>query len=119
MCAGVRFSPPTHVILLLLAAILLAPHESAAHARLQTASPAANAQLDQSPAEIRLSFTEPIEVRLSRITVRSDDRLQTLTVAGVPGDAHSCIAPLTPLKAGGYVVDWRVVSSDGHAMSGS
>ena len=119
MCARVRFPRLTWVILSIVVALLLSPRESAAHAKLQAASPSANSQLDQSPSEIKLSFTEPIEVRLSKITVRSARQSQALSVSGVPGDRRSCIAALTPLKPGAYVVDWQVVSSDGHATSGS
>ena len=119
MCARVRLSTLTRLVLALTLAILLWPRESAAHARLQTASPAPNSELDQSPSEIKLAFTEPIEVRLSRITVRSGEQSQTPGISRVPGDPRSCLAALTPLRPGAYVVEWRVVSSDGHAMSGS
>ena len=119
MCACVRLRPVVSVLLSSVIAILLTARESAAHAKLQTASPPANSQLDQSPSEIKLSFTEPIEVRLSKITVRSAKQSQAPSVSSVPGDRRSCIAGLTPLKAGAYVVDWQVVSSDGHATSGS
>lgn len=119
MCARVRFLPRTWLVLPVAAALLLSPQPSAAHARLQTASPPASSRLDRSPSEIKLSFTEAIEVRLSRITVRSGGQLQTPGISPVPGDPRSCIAAITPLKSGAYIVDWRVVSRDGHAMSGS
>jgi copper transport protein len=121
MCACVRLRPSIWLILSFAVAMFGPARESAAHAKLQTARPAADAQLNEPPSEIKLSFTEPIEVRLSTIAVRdrSSERAQTVHASAVAGDRRSVAAPLTPLQPGVYVVDWRVVSADGHAMTGS
>jgi len=37
----------------------------------------------------------------------------------VDGDRRSCMVALTPLEPGTYVIEWRVVSVDGHAMTGT
>ena len=110
------------IALLAFASVVLLPaRDASAHAKLRASIPAANAQLDESPSEIRLSFTEAIEPALSSITVR--DRATNgsgmIRAHSVPGDARTCVAPLEPLRPGAYVVEWRTVSADGHAMTGS
>jgi copper transport protein len=109
------------VVAALGAVLIFIPRAAGAHAKLRTAKPAANAQLDTPPPEIRLTFTEPIEPALSTVTLRTPagDRSQIIHGRRVPGDSRSCVAPLEPLKPGSYVVEWRVVSVDGHAMTGS
>ncbi len=108
-------------LLALAAGVFLPAREAAAHAKLRSSTPAANAQLDESPSEIRLSFTEAIEAGLLSITVRDQAGSGSRNIRGhaVPGDARTCAAPLDRLQPGAYTVEWRAVSADGHAMTGS
>ena len=110
------------VVALALATIVFAGAGQAdAHARLRSASPADGARLDDAPREIRLTFSEAIEAPLSSVTVRdaAGNRFAVIHAVSVPGDRRTCAAPLRALKPGSYVVEWRVVSADGHAMTGS
>lgn len=91
-----------------------------AHAQLLEANPAPGSTLDTPPAEIRLTFNEPIG---------SDSRLSLFDNAfyaqpGVnsfidPQNANQLVATLPPLAAGIYNVNWTAVSADGHLISGS
>jgi copper transport protein len=109
------------VTVALAAVFLLTARTAGAHARLRSASPADGAQLDRAPQEITLTFTEPVEAALSTVTLRdpAGSRLETVRGRIVPGDRRSCVASLPQLQPGAYVVEWRVVSVDGHAMTGS
>lgn len=95
------------------------PVAAAVHAQLVASSPAAGDTLRQPPAEIRLVFSEPVEAVLAGIRlVRPDESILELVARADPADVRVVLAPLPPLDPGGYRVAWRVVSADGHAVSG-
>ncbi len=74
-----------------------------------------------SPTRIRLVFSEEIEASLGRIRlVAPDGNVTTLKSAGDPHDVSALIAPIpSPLGAGVYRVEWRIVSEDGHPIDGT
>jgi copper transport protein len=113
---------PTGPLSALLAALLLllvaAPAQ--AHLHLTGSAPAAGDSVSAAPAEIRLSFTERVELGFSDISligplgeVRTGD-------PGVPVDSPSVLVVrvLGGLVAGEYTVRWRAASADGHPMEG-
>ena len=73
-----------------------------------------------SPTRIRLVFSEEIEASLGRIRlVAPDGNVTTLKSAADPHDVSALIAPIpSPLGAGVYRVEWRIVSEDGHPIDG-
>lgn len=88
-----------------------------AHAALTGASPADNAVLDAAPKTLSLSFSEPVSPLVLRLVLPSgvasplrDFVLRDRTVE---------ITPPAGLENGTYVLTWRVVSEDGHPVSGS
>ncbi|MHB1132827.1 MAG: copper resistance CopC/CopD family protein [Chloroflexota bacterium] len=94
-----------------------------AHANLVRSSPAANAILAESPKELRLTLSEPPELRLSDVRVL-DRAGQRTTAPGQPrletGAGAMLVVPLQPLADGIYTVLWRVTSTvDGHVSQGS
>jgi len=92
----------------------------AAHATLVSSEPAANSQLAVAPRRIRLVYSEPVEGRLSRVTlVASAGGTIVLKPAADPRDVHAVIAPVDSVAPGRYKVDWRVVSADGHPVNGA
>ena len=66
-------------------------------------------------------FSEEVEASLGRIRlVAPDGNVTTLKSAGDPHDVSALIAPITsPLGAGVYRVEWRIVSEDGHPIDGT
>lgn len=97
---------------------------ASAHANLLRADPLPNAILDQSPAEIRLGFTEPLEPQFSRILLRDQNGtiLQTVPSQVNPDDPTEMVLSLTAgsLPDGVYTVVWRALSvADGHSTLGS
>jgi hypothetical protein len=91
-----------------------------AHNTLVASNPADQATVQASPSTVELTFDQPVQ---------KGDGLNTVSVAGPgrtawktgPVDVASNIvsAPLDELgPAGGYTVTYRIVSADGHPVSG-
>jgi copper transport protein len=90
------------------------------HTRLVSSEPSKDARLAESPRQLRLVFSEPVEARLSRITlVRADSTSISVAPTGDPRNARGIVAPLEGLAPGAYRVLWRIVSADGHPIEGS
>lgn len=88
------------------------------HTVLRSVTPAAGARLDRAPAEIVLVFSEPVSPTFAQVSLSHDG-------ADVPIGAPT-VADLTvrtqvtgTLAAGGYQIALRVVSQDGHPVSGT
>jgi copper transport protein len=93
-----------------------------AHANLYRSDPPANAVLTQSPAEIRLWFTEPVEPEFSRFALRdTGGKIVDAPSSQVdPADSAQLVMRPPTLPNGLYTVTWRVVSTtDGHETQGS
>jgi copper transport protein len=93
-----------------------------AHAVLVKSDPIANAVLAESPAEIRLWFTEPLEPAYSSFQLRDAMGALVSTPPSVvdAADDHQLVMAPGELPDGLYTVTWRNVSSaDGHGMAGS
>jgi methionine-rich copper-binding protein CopC len=108
----------------LVAAILLvaAADRALAHAKLVSTSPAANEMAMPPPSELRLKFSEVIELKFAKVNVTGPDKkaVKTGALKLDEGDKTTLIIPLaTPLDDGNYTVSWQVVSTDGHKVKGS
>lgn len=105
------------VATVLAAAILLAAPASA-HVALIHTDPAAGAVLTQAPEEIRLTFNEP--VRLTDEAVRLFDAGGRLEAASAVIEATVVVVELPEgLGEGTHLLSWRVISYDGHPLSGN
>lgn len=94
---------------------LLAPAASA-HDELVSSSLQSDEALDQAPTEVVLTFSgEPLELGTTAMVTDLDgtDHATSTTV-----DGHDAVIAIGPLEDGFYDVRWRVVSSDGHPLSG-
>ncbi|WP_433675347.1 copper resistance CopC family protein [Microbacterium gorillae] len=93
------------------------PTAASAHDQLVSSDPAADAQLDTAPTVVTLEFSAAImDTGLAMTVVDADgaDHLVDEPVA----DGTTVTANLDTLPVGGYQIRWRVVSSDGHPISG-
>ena len=91
-----------------------------AHSLLLESSPAAEATVSASPPQVTLRFNNRIEKRLSRITVVDQAGTpRALAIAVADGDADRLTAAVPALPPGAYRVEWHVLSTDGHVVSGS
>lgn len=91
-----------------------------AHAQVLERDPAPGSSPAAAPAQVRLSFTEPVEAAFDPIKVFDErgERVDETSARVEPGDPDTLVADLQELPAGVYAVDWRVTSVDGHVVSG-
>lgn len=98
--------------------VLLTPGVARAHGGLRKAIPAPAAVLDTVPREIRLEFSEAVELAFTRVELtgvngpiqvgapRFADQTRRIIVTSIE----------RPLTAGRYTVKWQVAGADGHPV---
>ena len=104
-------------VLVPLAVPMLLPVTSA-HDTLISSSPATGESLEQAPKTLELTYSDEV-LNLSpvvRLSNSAGEEIFTQTPA-VSGNTASIDLPALP--ADSYRVQWRVVSSDGHAIEGT
>ena len=103
----------------IVAAVTLAAGPAAAHARLVSSTPAANATVAPTRA-VSLTFSERSVPAFSSFDVvnAAGEKVEIRVSASEDGKTLTGTLP-RPLTAGTYRVDWRIASSDGHRMTGS
>ena len=101
-----------------LLALLLTVASADAHSLLLESSPAANSALAAPPAELRLRFNNRIEKRLSRLRLVSEHGEARDLALAIDGAADWLTAPVPAIAPGRYRVEWQVLSTDGHVVSG-
>lgn len=117
---GVLILLPTLLAVLLSLTVGAAP--ASAHAALASTTPAQGSELAAMPAAVSLLFTE--EVALSPRSLQVTDAHGKRVDDGRPehagGDSRTVrVALLAGSGKGSYTVTWRVVSVDGHPVSGT
>ncbi|MGE0878965.1 MAG: copper resistance CopC/CopD family protein [Acidimicrobiia bacterium] len=91
---------------------------ASAHAQLLSTDPTSGTRVETAPTEIRLNFSESVTLPKNAVQLTDRDR-QPVKVGDVRLDGTSVVAPLPALANGGYVVTYRVVSSDSHPITGT
>src|SRR5438093_1067754 len=90
-----------------------------AHAALLRTDPPAGSVLDTAPKQIRLEFSEPVQLRFGGVRVfdgklghvdRGEARLAAPAVV---------VVDVGPLARGPHIVAWRVISADMHPVRGT
>jgi copper transport protein len=106
---------------LVVALVVVAAAPASAHATLLTTDPQNGGVYDKPPSQVKLRFSEPVEVSLGGIRVFSSDRDRVVTGSPEhPGGTQSEVAVSLPgLDDGTYVVTWRVISADSHPVEGA
>jgi methionine-rich copper-binding protein CopC len=100
------------------ALVLLSVSVGRAHSLLLSSVPSAGAVVGGATT-VSLRFNNRIEKKLSQIRLVSPaGEAQPLSLR-TGGAVDSLEAPLPSLAPGRYRVDWRVLSTDGHVVSGS
>jgi copper transport protein len=88
-----------------------------AHAYLVESNPADGDLARSPPAAVELLFNEPVEITTASLVDPSGE-VRRLAVA--PGKADHVSIPMPPgLGEGSHLVSYRVISDDGHVVSGS
>jgi methionine-rich copper-binding protein CopC len=88
------------------------------HAYPALSIPNNGATVREPPREVRIQFTEAVELAFSQITVKtvngeivSQGKLRQLA-------SDMLVVDLKPLSAGSYSVEWQVLSVDTHVTDG-
>ena len=102
------------------AAALALPSAAWAHAALLKTFPAASAEVDTPPTEVRLVYDEVVEPRFAIVSVTDAAGHQQVdaTVHRSASNPYELDAPLRHVAEGSYLVFWRVISADGHPVRG-
>lgn len=101
------------------AALATAP-AALAHAKLEASSPQANSVVSPAPAQLRLQFSEPLELPFSKIKLVDEQGavFAPAKIGADPANAKVLVATMPALHAGAYRVQWSTVTRDGHKVKG-
>jgi methionine-rich copper-binding protein CopC len=101
--------------------LLLLCGPALAHARLVETYPTDGGTLAESPEQVQLLFSEPIEAEFNPVEVydQGGDRVDEDDARVSPDNARLVVADLGGLSEGSYTVEWRVTSADAHPISGA
>ena len=91
------------------------------HAELKKSEPADKAVLTAPPTELRLWFSEPPSLTLSKVTLtRGTDTVTVGRLTKAKPDSAPIVVKITkPIAPGVYVVHWRAMPDDGHVSNGT
>ena len=107
------------LLLLAMAGLVAVGGPAQAHAELVSTSPTDQQTLSEAPTRVQLTFDEPVSTEFSEIVVTGPDGLPhqdgSATFSGVTVTQALGLLP----TAGRYDVAWRVVSDDGHPVTGA
>ena len=112
-----RFSIALSVLLGLIAIGTAAP-PAWAHAYPAVSLPNNGATVKESPREVRIQFTEAVEMAFSAITVIGANK-EVVSQGKLRKLADDTLAiDVKPLQPGNYTVEWQVLSVDTHVTDG-
>ena len=103
------------------ATALVLPATAWAHAALLKTFPAASAEVNRPPKEMRLIYDEVVEPRFAVVSVTDAAGHQQVdgAVHRSVSDPYELDAPLRRSAEGWYLVFWRAISADGHPVRGA
>ena len=107
-------------LVVLIGVLLLGTGVASAHATVVSSTPADGSSVATSPAEVTITFSESITASAGGLSVldSSGTRVVDGTSRVVDGRTLSAQIP-KELSPGTYVMTYRVLSADGHPVSGS
>ena len=115
---------------MLLALSALLPSVSAAHGMLLRSQPPADTEITRLPETVRLTFSERVESRFSRVTVHhalrdgetgevtAQERVDAGMTEGPAITQELAVRLPATLPAGLYLIQWQVLSVDSHRTTG-
>jgi methionine-rich copper-binding protein CopC len=83
-------------------------------------APGAGSNLASAPKEIRLQFSDNVELPFSKIKLlnANDAPIEASAIALDKGNPRALVATLPALTSGVYRVRWSTVTRDGHKVKG-
>jgi copper resistance protein C len=91
------------------------------HLKLARSEPAANATVPAAPTVIKLWFSQPPQLAVTRVSLvhGGDAPVSLAPVTRAQGADAPVVAPVPAgLAPGRWTIRWRTVSADGHAVKG-
>lgn len=107
------------VVLLVAAGTLLLAAPAWAHSRLESSNPANGSSVAAPPASVSLTFDEDVQSGFTVMTVIGPDGKDYHAGQVVETDMTVTVDALPLGPAGIYRIGYRVVSADGHPVSGA
>lgn len=98
--------------------LLLGVGQASAHSALTSSTPTDGAVLEQAPATIDLVFNQSISKNFAEVAVLSTEGEPVQVSAPAVTGAQVSVKVQTALGSGAYTVNYRVVSADGHPITG-
>ena len=90
---------------------------ASAHSKVNTTTPPNHADLTDAPAQIEFDFAK--NIRLTKVTVTHDaGQAVPIDLGGQTTFEQAFTLPLRDRGAGTYLVQWRGLGMDGHAVQG-
>lgn len=91
-----------------------------AHSFLVDATPSAKDHVIASPKTVKLRFGGGVEPPYSKLTIETPEgKVLAEGAVGTPDKPKELSVPAPELKAGRYIVRYRVLSTDGHIVEGN
>ena len=97
--------------------LVLSGGPAAAHTGLQSSTPADGETLTAAPDVVTLTFATAVSAEFAQVAVTGPDG-QSVTSGDLAIGGAVVTQPIAASGDGGYVVAYRVVSDDGHPVSG-
>ncbi len=113
---GIRAAAP---VALALAALLLAPAPALAHTDLVSSTPVEGALLEEAPAVVTLTFSEPVLADSAAVSVEDETGFVVRVLDLEVTDATLTLSWPPGLPGSEYAVNYRVVAQDGHPIEGT
>ena len=105
-------------LVLALFTTVISATSAAAHAELVSITPERDARLTAAPTEVVLEFSEPVSASFATVLVTTAGGVVVTRGRPAVVDARITQALSSRLDAGAYRVAFRVVSPDGHPVTG-
>ena len=89
-----------------------------AHSPLDSTTPVNEATVTEMPTEVLMDFKG--DIRLTRVAItHADTRSMDIALGDQTAFTQEFTLPMQDMGAGKYVVKWRGLSADGHALNGT
>jgi len=100
-------------------ALLLGAAPASAHTRLEGSDPVDGSSVASAPEAVSLQFNEDLQAEFATLSVVGPDgtQYQKGVVSAANGQISTAVSPLGPV--GDYRIGYRVVSDDGHPITGT
>ncbi|MFK8036058.1 MAG: copper resistance protein CopC [Hyphomicrobiales bacterium] len=104
--------------LIVAALFTLSAVPASAHSKANKMKPANGSVISTVPSEVSLTFVK--EIRLTKVSMtHAGKHSEELDLGNQKAFSKAYSVPMKDLGGGSYVIEWRGLGVDGHAMNGS